>query len=402
VFYFERKVWLWEDLDFNRRISEAGGVLCKCNRFQQVVDQNKRGGCADLVAAPAGIKVHGTVVSAENPQAKCEVVHYLSKAMASQHETLPPNVVEWLQKNLCDKVTQKLCRQEAPVTADTVQSLKVTAVLVPKRTTKELECRNFKTRDGAPLQLDSLTKRKWQRIEAIWLEMIVNVDLDQTTIAQEPADPVPVPPALAVEVHGTIHDSGASNQPPLSLTGITMARELTLIDGRLPPDALQQLVVDVQTCAATKMEWRGRTIEPGNVIIETVNGRCESPVAIGEHQFVSLAWKDVVAVRINATLSSPMSIVPPPLDLRPMDPVSWTTVQLAEWLAGPPVNSKKAADIIQDESLTGLEIAEFDSKEDWKELGLGIVEAVKAHANLKKLIQTAKISMGHGDSTDTT
>ena len=48
--HYDRKVRTWEDIDFNRRASKAGLVICKGYRFQQVVVRLDTGGCSTGVA----------------------------------------------------------------------------------------------------------------------------------------------------------------------------------------------------------------------------------------------------------------------------------------------------------------------------------------------------------------
>eukprot|EP01047_Picozoa_sp_COSAG01_P029643 COSAG01_NODE_2039_length_8573_cov_13.642672_1_plen_2500_part_00 len=177
--FFNRKVWLWEDLDFNRRVSEQGEVLCKCYRYQQVVDQNKSGGCAGLVATAASVKVCCTAVSNRVATRSCGgIVHHLNTAVVAQHDKLPEDVYDWLRDQLCTKVSAVLKRPPADlVTLGLVQSLKITKVKTWNRKTKSHVCKDI----SPPLDISRAwgrgRKNRWSFVEAIWVDMVVDDDL---------------------------------------------------------------------------------------------------------------------------------------------------------------------------------------------------------------------------------
>jgi hypothetical protein len=66
--FYDRRVWTWEDLDFNRRASDEGMVLCKAYRFQQQVDQIRTGGCVAGVARPVEVPTPVPAPTAVVPQ----------------------------------------------------------------------------------------------------------------------------------------------------------------------------------------------------------------------------------------------------------------------------------------------------------------------------------------------
>jgi hypothetical protein len=109
---FDPELKIWEDLDFNRRASEKQLVLCKCRRFQQVVESFARGGCSNTVAKGAGVMVKCTVVSPGCEGTFGEVKTYLSRAIdiASHREV----VCARLKKNVCSKLSKP--EAEPPVT----------------------------------------------------------------------------------------------------------------------------------------------------------------------------------------------------------------------------------------------------------------------------------------------
>jgi hypothetical protein len=54
---YKENCFLWEDLDFNKRASEAGAVLCKCYRFGMGKKPGMPGGCGDMVPRPSALRV---------------------------------------------------------------------------------------------------------------------------------------------------------------------------------------------------------------------------------------------------------------------------------------------------------------------------------------------------------
>jgi len=78
---FDYKVHVWEDIDFNKRASDEGVVLCKCNRFQQLKLQVRTGGCSDGVARKEAAE---TEQDTEEPAAASEPPAALSDLPAEQ------------------------------------------------------------------------------------------------------------------------------------------------------------------------------------------------------------------------------------------------------------------------------------------------------------------------------
>jgi hypothetical protein len=89
---YSKECFLWEDLDFNKRASEAGAVLCKCYRFGMAKKPGMPGGCSDMVSRRDEAEAGGGHVAHRLADLNVEQMSRLVKRLLSEKYPRNPDL----------------------------------------------------------------------------------------------------------------------------------------------------------------------------------------------------------------------------------------------------------------------------------------------------------------------
>ena len=115
--FYDKRVWLWEDLDFNRRANEKGLVICKCYRFQQEKIKLAAGGCGELVARPPTREPLGPPEAADTQLVPASAAAGNDVAAYSARDVRASHPKHWEQ----EEVLAWLRKFDAPHVADAIE-----------------------------------------------------------------------------------------------------------------------------------------------------------------------------------------------------------------------------------------------------------------------------------------
>ena len=101
---YNEKCFLWEDLDFNKRASEACVVICKCYRFGMGKKPGMPGGCSDMVPRPLPTEIVPRRLADLNPPAMAKLVKSLFLEKYPHNPELADKVAEmFASKHICGR-----------------------------------------------------------------------------------------------------------------------------------------------------------------------------------------------------------------------------------------------------------------------------------------------------------